>query len=58
MIALAIAAILVKHIWSSGFDLRFNDGGPKLLRLDRLTAASFPLILFVQIVKFVAPGVL
>ena len=34
LVGLAIARVLVKHIWSSGLNLRLDDGVPQCLGLD------------------------
>lgn len=48
LVRLAIASVLVKHVWGSRFSLRFQDGKPELLSLDGLAATSFTFITFIE----------
>jgi hypothetical protein len=52
LVRLAIASVLVKHVWGSRFSLRFQDGKPELLSLDGLAATSFTFITFIESLEY------
>ena len=55
LVALAVASILVQHVWGASLDLRINDLFPKPSGFDLLHGATFLLILSVHGLELLTP---
>ena len=55
LVALAVASILVQHVWGASLDLRINDLLPKPSSFDLLHGATFLLILSVHGLELLTP---
>ncbi len=49
--------VLVDHIWSPSFSLRFQNAEPELLSLHRSSSTTFFLVALVKLFKFLPPAV-
>ncbi len=57
LVALSVTMVLVDHIWSPSFSLRFQNAEPELLSLHRSSSTTFFLVALVKLFKFLPPAV-
>src|SRR5690606_12452352 len=57
LVALAVGGVLVEHVGGAGLDLAFQDLEPELLGLHGAAALAFALVLLIELLEGLPPGV-